>query len=120
MDVSWLRLGLSWLRSLLEELGFPQKNATVICEDNQAAKAIAESGRNLPKKSRHIRLKDLKVKELVEDGEIAIKYVATAKQIADALSKNLNPTLVGKFAPYITNYVDQSDGIVTLILVNAE
>ena len=37
-----------------------------------------------------------------------------------ALSKNLNPTLFGKFAPYITNYVDQSDGIVTLCLINAE
>ena len=113
-------MDVAWLRSLLMELGFPQKNPTVICEDNQAAKAIAESGRNLPKKSRHLRLKDLKVKEQVENGDIYVQYVSTAKQIADALSKNLNPTLFGRFAPYITNYVDQSDGIVTLVLVNAE
>ena len=63
---------------------------------------------------------DLKVKEQVENGDIYVQYVSTAKQIADALSKNLNPTLFGRFAPYITNYVDQSDGIVTLVLVNAE
>ena len=107
------------LRSLLIELGFAQQNATIIHEDNQSAKAIAESGANLPKKSRHLNLRDLKVKELVDDGEIAVVYTATAKQIADALSKNLNPTLFGKFAPYITNYVDQSDGHVAFILIDA-
>lgn len=99
------------LINLLLELKFPQNEPCTIYEDNTACKATMESDRNLPKKARHIALRELKCKELVQDDIIAVQYCATAHQIADLLSKNLPKVLFHRFADYVTGYRHPNDGI---------
>ena len=109
-------LDIQGVRSLLEELGIPQMMPTTVYEDNTACKAIAESDCNLPKKARHIRLRDLKVKEMVYDQVIAIEYCRTIHQLADLLSKNLNSATFYRFANYITGYSHTVNGIIAFVL----
>ena len=97
-------MDMQGLINLLIELKFPQNEPCTIYEDNTACKATVESDRNLPKKARHINLRDLKVKELVQDKVVKIQYCRTVAQLADLLSKNLPKAVFNRFAPYITGY----------------
>jgi hypothetical protein len=76
------------LRQLLADLGFEQKGATILWEDNQACKAMAENP-VLHKRSKHINIKFHFVRERVEAEEIEVKYIATEKQLADIMTKAL-------------------------------
>jgi hypothetical protein len=76
------------LRQLLADLGFEQKGAAILWEDNQACKAMAENP-VLHKRSKHINIKFHFVRERVEAEEIEVKYIATEKQLADIMTKAL-------------------------------
>ena len=99
-------LTINMLRNLLKEIGLEQIGPTVIAEDNQSAIAVAGSKANLPKKSKYLDLRTLKIKQMVDSGIIAPQHVGTAQQIADLLSKNLNSVLFPKFAAYLCGYAD--------------
>ena len=85
-----------YLRQLLECLGYPQSQATVIGEVNQGCIALAESTA-FSKRTRHIDIRYHFIRQHIEDGAIRIEYVPTVDQLADALTKALPRIKHGEF-----------------------
>lgn len=80
-----------WLVRLLKDLGKEAKLPVFFYEDNQSTIRIAEDSKN------HGRLKHVDVKyhflrDLVKDGRIRIRYISTADQVADMMTKGLPAT----------------------------
>jgi hypothetical protein len=91
------------LRQLLQDLGFPQEEPTLIMEDNQGC--IALSGNPvLHKRTKHIDIKYHFIRERVASQEVALKYVATADQLADILTKPLLRVRLEKMRDIILGY----------------
>jgi hypothetical protein len=74
-----------WLRKLLEELGVPQE-ATVVYEDNAAVLALS-SKPSVGSKTKYLVVRELWVRQAVDDGHIRVEYVKSADQRADILTK---------------------------------
>jgi len=77
-----------WLPKLLEELGFPQENPTVICVDNQSTLKLAKNP-ELHKRTKHIDIKYHYTRNLIQDGQISLQYVPSSENTADILTKPL-------------------------------
>ena len=69
-------------------MGFPQSKATVLWVDNMGAVALAKH-RCSSVRSRHIERRYLHLRELVAAGELEVRYVPTADNVADLLTKPL-------------------------------
>lgn len=77
---------VTWLRQGLEEIGFPRKQPTTICQDNTAAISWARDPIS-SKRSKHIALRYHFVKEKVQSDEIVLAQVPTQNMHADILTK---------------------------------
>ena len=51
---------LMYLRQLLSDLGFPQKHASTLYEDNQGAMALANGCAGMVKRTKHIDIRELR------------------------------------------------------------
>jgi hypothetical protein len=76
-----------FLRSLVEELGFPQATIPVF-GDNQPSIHLALNPSVTPR-SKHIAIRYHFVRDLVSAAVIGLRYIPTTDQIADAMTKNL-------------------------------
>ena len=76
------------LRSLLASLGYKPKGPTIIKIDNTAALRVAEDP-VMHDKTKHILRKELKIRELVESGEVKVEYVESLKNFAEFFTKPL-------------------------------
>ena len=75
---------------LLEEIGLWQNEATVIFNDNQAAITISHHEGSLDRaRTRHLSLRILKIRELVKNEVILLKYCRTIRMVADIFTKAL-------------------------------
>ena len=81
---------------MLEELGYDQNGATILHEDNQGCIKMAEND-VFSKRTRHIDIRHHFVREHIAKGLIEMKYVPTATQLADALTKALERVLHNRF-----------------------
>ena len=77
-----------WLRRLLADVGEPPEGPTEIYEDNQGAVSMAKNPVGHAR-TKHIDIRYHFVREGVQDGAIALKYIATDEMIADILTKPL-------------------------------
>ena len=77
-----------WLRRLLGELLFPQ-NPTTIFVDNQSTIALTKHQMVKPR-TKHIAMRYHWIKEQVAGGVIIVKYVPTADNVADFITKILS------------------------------
>ncbi|KAG6416730.1 hypothetical protein SASPL_124166 [Salvia splendens] len=77
-----------WLRSLLSELGWPQKEPTIICVDNKFAIALSKNP-VFHNQSKHIDTRYHYIRECVANQEIQVKYVKSQDQVADIFTKPL-------------------------------
>ena len=57
--------------------------------DNQAAIAIATNSEHYSARTKHISVREMKVKETVEQGVIKINYINSEDNVADILTKPL-------------------------------
>ncbi|KAJ0448763.1 putative RNA-directed DNA polymerase [Helianthus annuus] len=78
-----------WLRRLLEDLGFKQKEATVIFCDNKSAINLSKNP-VLHNRSKHIELRYHYIREMVLKEEVSLEYCNTNVQLADVLTKSLS------------------------------
>ena len=78
-----------FLRSMLEDIGFPQPT-TVIFEDNQSTIKIA-SHRITSQRSKHLDIKYHFIREAIINGVVKLVYIPTNDQLADILTKILKP-----------------------------
>jgi hypothetical protein len=78
-----------WCRTLMEELGFAMKEATVISEDNDSATKIAQSYKQHPG-VKHIEIRQHFIRDRVLGvKDIAIERQPTFDMVADLLTKQL-------------------------------
>jgi hypothetical protein len=79
-----------WLKRLLQELHVDrsQTQATIIFGDNQSAIALAKNPQ-FHARTKHIDIQHHFVREKQDEGLIDIRYISTAEQVADGLTKAL-------------------------------
>jgi hypothetical protein len=88
--LSELARTMIYMRNFLSDIGFTQKEPSIIYEDNASAIRLASTA-NIPKKSRHILLRYHFIKFAIESGAIEIHFIETKNQRADCLTKTLGP-----------------------------
>jgi hypothetical protein len=81
-----------YLRSVLAELGFPQTDATVPHEDNQAAIFMVNEKKPAPR-VRHVDIQCFVIQEWRERKIVRLEHIPTALNPADAATKALGWTL---------------------------
>ena len=81
-----------WLRSLLGDISFVQKEPTVIKEDNQGTIALSRNPKYHPR-TKHIDIKYHFIRDKVEKKELVLEYCPTEQMLADLLTKQLGKTL---------------------------
>ena len=86
---------VKYLRALLDDLGYPQDEATLIWEDNKAAIMIAENESSSAGRCKHIDVRFRFVAEAIRNEEVRIRYCPTSFNYADIMTKALTPA---KFA----------------------
>ena len=65
-----------YIRSILEDIGIPQEEATIIYKDNKAAIAMANAGRPT-KRTKHIDTRFFALQSWVEQDLILLKSIPT-------------------------------------------
>ena len=86
---------VTWIRSLLSELGYKLK-AIPICGDNQGSIFMASNPVTEPR-SKHINIRYHRICESIVNGKIELFFIDGAENPADLLKKNL---LHEKFAKF--------------------
>jgi Reverse transcriptase (RNA-dependent DNA polymerase) len=82
-----------WLRTLLQEMGFPESGPTKVYGDNQGCLAICSNLRT-DSRTKHIDIKYHFNREQVQGGMIDLEYCPTGGMVADSLTK---PTNISKY-----------------------
>jgi hypothetical protein len=75
-----------WLRQLMTEFGFPPDRPTLLWCDNQSAIHISRNPVE-HQRTKHIELHMHFIRQLIQDGVIALEYIPTTGQIADIFTK---------------------------------
>lgn len=81
-----------WLRNLIKELtifDFVDRPIQLYC-DNNSAVLFVNNNRSL-KGSKHMEVKFLTIKEMVQNCDIIVEHVPTDDMLADPLTKGLRP-----------------------------
>lgn len=76
------------MRSALQEMGFGQKEASVLWCDNQATIKVANAA-EYHGRAKHMNVRYFWIREAIEAGDFLIKYMPTKDQIADIFTKPL-------------------------------
>mgnify|MGYP001164178445 CR=1 FL=1 len=77
-------------RGLLAEMGLPQMQPTTLYVDNAGAVELAKDAKTCHR-SRHVLRRFFKVREWQHDCELVTKWIATALNVADMLTKSSIP-----------------------------
>ena len=88
MAASQAGLEAVYLRSLLTDLGFAPGKSTNLYVDNKGAIDMARDYVS-NERTKHIARRWLKIRELVEQSVVNVKYVATHLNVADIFTKPL-------------------------------
>ena len=80
---------LCYLRQLMGELGHPQEKGTVLWEDNKACIILAEGETSSGGRSKHVDVKFRFIAENVRNGVVSVRYIPTAWNYADIMTKPL-------------------------------
>jgi len=86
-----------YLRSILQELNFPQLKPTLIYEDNQSTKKIIDSV-TPTERSRHIAIPYFAINDWKTEGSIDMTYIPGKLNPSDALTKPLGWVLHNRHA----------------------
>lgn len=87
-----------WIRNLLHELGIENKQI-ILFEDNIPCIQIAKEPRQ-HQRIKHVDIKYMFIRNLVEQNIIDIRYISSSRQIADMMTKQL---LLETFASHLHN-----------------
>jgi hypothetical protein len=79
-------------RSLLQDVGVDQSEATVMYEDNNGALLMANA-QQPTRRTRHMEIKHFALLDWVEQDLLILEYIPTHQNVADAMTKPLERTL---------------------------
>jgi len=89
-----------FFRSILEDLGFEQKDATVLYEDNNGALLMANA-QQPTRRTRHMDIKKFALLDWVEQDLMILRTIKTAENAADGMTKALTRQLFTRHADTI-------------------
>ena len=89
-----------YIRSILEDLGIPQDQATLIYEDNKAAIGMANANKPT-KRTKHVDTRYFALQSWVEQDLVLLKSIPTKDNSSDALTKNTARILFNRHMDYI-------------------
>ena len=89
-----------YVRSILEQLGIPQNEATTLYEDNQGALLMANA-QQPTKRTRHMDIKTFILQHWVEQDLIRLKRINTTDNYSDVMTKATGRTLFYRHTNYI-------------------
>ena len=89
-----------YVRTILEEIGLEQKDATILHIDNNGALNMANQ-QQPTKRTRHMDIKHFIIQEWVERDLLYLRRVTTADNYADALTKPLGRIIHYRHFDYI-------------------
>ena len=89
-----------YVRSILEELGLPQTDATTLYIDNNGALNMANQGQPT-RNTRHMELKSFAIQQWVERDLLYLKRIKSEFNYADAMTKVLGRTKFHQHFNYI-------------------
>ena len=97
-----------WTRHFLEAQGYDTIDS-IVYQDNQSAVLLEKNGRaSSSKHTRHLNICYFFVTDLIDAGELEIKYYPTAAMIADFFTKPLQGTLFKEFLDFIMKFAPRS------------
>ena len=93
---------IMWARNILEELGFPQTEPTVLGEDNKSTICMIENDTHGPK-TKHIDIRYNLIREQVRNRVVVMRFLCSEEMTSDGLTKaqppkpflHLRPKLLG-------------------------
>ena len=91
-----------WLRWLLADMGFPQKSATLIYEDNTSTIQMLEGAYN-HKASKHVNPRFHYSRGAILDGVVRVEHLVTTEMESDMFTKALPTQSHWKFTKKILN-----------------
>ncbi len=111
--------GAIWVQQLLGEIGFlAQTDASgsggtkaaqpvpLVLSDSKSAIAVAHTDA-LHSRSKHIDIRHHFIREAIERGFVKLEWISTHEQVADILTKSLQPRLFTKFATQLVAPTNQ-------------
>lgn len=87
---------IAWMRNILNEFGEGVAGASTLWVDNQSSVQVAQNPEHHGR-MKHMDLRFYWLRDEVERGTIAVRYVPTEDNPADLLTKPLSPAKVEKF-----------------------
>jgi hypothetical protein len=95
------------VRRMLEEIGRPQTEPTILFEDNAACiYAASNNSGALNQRSKHIDTRIFKLREFVEEGILKLVKVNSASNVADCMTKSLAREPVNMARDYMLGDTD--------------
>jgi hypothetical protein len=92
-----------WTQNFLEAQGFPVTE-TILHQDNESCILLAKNGRqSSSKRTKHINLRYFYVKDMIDSGDIVLRYCNTDNMHADFFTKALQGNQFRKHRDYIMN-----------------
>jgi hypothetical protein len=86
-----------WLSSLFNEIdSLKTCNSKVLLTDNQSAIDLSKNP-EYHARSKHIDIQYHYVREVIQNGQVTLKYVPTKENIADVFTKPLSPAIFNRF-----------------------
>ena len=92
------------LRTILQEIGIRQEDATVLYEDNQGALLMAMAQRPT-KRTRHMDIKHFIIQDWVAEDLLCLLRIPTIDNFSDAMTKSQGATLFYRHMNYIMGRV---------------
>ena len=83
---STIGCGVEWGRQFLQELGYVQLTIE-IGVDNKCSMHLLEQGTGSFKRAKHIKVRYFWLKDLIDEGEVVLKYIPSEELVADLLTK---------------------------------
>lgn len=77
-----------WMRNILSEFGYTVQGPSTLHMDNQSAISVAKNPEHHGR-MKHLDLRYYWLRDVVESGQIAPKFIPTAEMVADVLTKAL-------------------------------
>lgn len=85
-----------WLRRILNDVEQVEKGPTTILCDNMSAIAMTKNP-VFHSRTKHIELRHHFIRDLVQDGEVSLKFINTNEQVADIFTKSVSTEKFTKF-----------------------
>ncbi|GMF29781.1 unnamed protein product [Phytophthora fragariaefolia] len=76
-----------WFEQLVDEIELPRENTQMFCDSSSAVELMKHAGKH--RRTKQLRIKDLKIREYVAEREVSISSVASRANVADTMTKPL-------------------------------